>query len=91
LWWCSTDSVVDPLSDDDRMPRTARNVLQQAISVLWQILSIDPGVRLAHDTAGYALEVAPLIDLYRFRALVAQSRGEGKGVGTAPCTGTVAG
>jgi hypothetical protein len=50
---------VDALSDDDRMPRPARNVLQQAISGLWQILPIDPGVRLAHDTAGYVLEVDP--------------------------------
>ncbi|HEX6342155.1 AfsR/SARP family transcriptional regulator [Umezawaea sp.] len=73
------ERFVDALWDDDRMPRTARNVVQQAVSGLRRILSIDPGVRLAHHTAGYVLEVDPaLIDLHRFRALVARSRGEGR-------------
>ncbi|HEX6355373.1 MAG TPA: hypothetical protein VF106_20675 [Actinophytocola sp.] len=41
------DRFVDALWDDDRMPRTARNVLQQAVSGLWQIAhwSRSPAVR----------------------------------------------
>lgn len=73
------ERFVDALWDDDRMPPTARNVVQQAVSGLRRILSVDPGVRLAHHTAGYVLEVDPaLIDLHRFRALVGQPRGEGR-------------
>jgi DNA-binding SARP family transcriptional activator len=73
------ERFVDALWDDDRMPRTARNVVQQAVSGLRQVLSVDPSVRLAHHTAGYVLEVDPaLIDLYRFRALVARSHGAGR-------------
>ena len=73
------ERFVDALWDDDRMPPTARNVVQQAVSGLRRVLSIDPGVRLAHHTAGYVLEVDPaLIDLHRFRALVARSRGEAR-------------
>lgn len=73
------ERLVDALWDDDRMPHTARNVVQQAVSGLRRILSVDPGVRLAHHTAGYVVEVDPaLIDLHRFRALVGQSRGEGR-------------
>ncbi|MFF5099895.1 MULTISPECIES: AfsR/SARP family transcriptional regulator [Actinosynnema] len=71
------ERFVDVLWDDDRMPSTARNVVQQAVSGLRRVLSVDPGVHLARHGAGYALEVDPaLVDLHRFRALVARPGGE---------------
>ncbi len=72
--------IAGALWEGDGAPRTARNVVQRAVSDLRRVLAVDPEVRLVHRAAGYALEVAPArIDLHRFRALAAGARSAGHG------------
>ncbi|MFC6094856.1 AfsR/SARP family transcriptional regulator [Saccharothrix lopnurensis] len=64
--------LVALLWEDGAAPRTARNVVQRCVSELRRLMRADPRVRLAHTPAGYVLEADPgLIDLHRFRSLVA--------------------
>ncbi|HET9142973.1 AfsR/SARP family transcriptional regulator [Actinophytocola sp.] len=62
----------------DRRPHRALGTLYSYLSRLRKVLTVDGGVDIAHRSGGYVLDAEPaLVDLHRFRQLVAHARSAG--------------